>query len=191
MKSLKQDAIYLGAPLLLSSTPSKDFKFLQDRLEAKLSGWRSKCLSWAGRCTLINSVAQTLPTYAMSIFNIPSKICDSLDAALRRFWWNPKTQDGRFLALKAWDKLCLPKGKGGLGFKKAKDTNRALLAKLAWMVASKRDSLCMMILRAKYKVRHDWLYKEPTKAASPIWKAIEGVKNIIVGGSCYLNRKWS
>ena len=88
--------------------------------------------------------------------------------------------------MKAWDKLCLPKGKGGIGFKKAKDTDRALLAKLAWMVASKRDSLCMMILRAKYKVRHDWLYKEPAKATSPIWKAIEGVKNIIVRGSCYL-----
>ncbi|XP_023926387.2 uncharacterized protein LOC112037802 [Quercus suber] len=186
MKSLKQDAIYLGAPLFLSSTPSKDFKFLQDRLEAQLSSWRSKCLSWAGRCTLINSVAQTLPTYAMSIFNIPSKICDSLDATLRRFWWKPKAQDGRFLTLKAWDKLCLPKGKSGLGFKKAKDANRALLAKLAWMVASKRDSLCMMILRAKYKVRHDWLYKEPVKAVSPIWKAIEGVKNIIVRGSYYL-----
>ncbi|KAK9988117.1 hypothetical protein SO802_028356 [Lithocarpus litseifolius] len=29
------------------------------------------------------------------------------------------------------------------------------------------------------------LYKETAKAASPIWKAIEGVKNIIVRGSCY------
>lgn len=51
---------------------------------------------------------------------------------------------------KAWDKLCLPKWKGSLGFKKAKDTNRALLAKLAWMVAFKRDNLCMAIVRAKY-----------------------------------------
>lgn len=29
-----------------------------------------------------NLVTQTLPTYTMSAFNIPSKICDSLDAAL-------------------------------------------------------------------------------------------------------------
>ncbi|XP_030969608.1 uncharacterized protein LOC115989869 [Quercus lobata] len=142
-------------------------------------GWRSKSI-WAGRCTLINLVAQTLPTYVMSSFNIPSKIYDRLDAATRRFWWKPKATEGKFLAWKAWDKLYLPKGKGGLGFKKAKDSNRALLAKLAWMVASKRDSLCMEILRAKYKVRNDWLFKEPPKAASPIWKAIEGVKSIIV-----------
>ena len=62
----------------------------------------------------------------MSIFNIPSKICDSLNVASRRLWWKSKAQDGRFLTLKAWDKLCLPKGKGGLGFKKAKDTNREI-----------------------------------------------------------------
>ena len=61
-------------------------------------------------------------------------------------------------------------------------------ASIAWMVASKRDSLCMEILRAKYKVWNDWLFKEPPKAAYPIWKAIEGVKNIIVKcqGACYL-----
>lgn len=64
--------------------------------------------------------------------------------------------------------------------------NNALLAKLAWMVASKRDSLCMSILRAKYKVRNDWLRKEHPRSASPIWKAIEGVKKTIVKGACYL-----
>ena len=64
--------------------------------------------------------------------------------------------------------------------------NNALLAKLAWMIASKRDSLCMSILRAKYKVKDDWLRREPSRSASPVWKAIEGVKEIIVKGACYL-----
>ena len=54
LKSLKKDAVYLGAPMFLSRSPSKDFKFLIDKVEAKLTGWRSRCLSWAGRCTLIN-----------------------------------------------------------------------------------------------------------------------------------------
>ena len=64
--------------------------------------------------------------------------------------------------------------------------NNALLAKLAWMIASKRDSLCMTILRAKYRVRDDWLRREPSRNASPGWKAIEEVKEIIVKGACYL-----
>ena len=54
------------------------------------------------------------------------------------------------------------------------------------MVASKHDNLCMAILRAKYKVRQDWLCKDLSKFASPIWKAIDSVKDIIVKGACYL-----
>ena len=120
MKSLKKDEIYLGAPMFLSCSRVMGFKFLQDKLESRLKGWRSKCLSWAGRCTMLKSVAQALPSYSMSTFEIPSTICSKLDALNRWFWWNPKGQNGRFLALKSWDKLCLPKNNGGLGFRKSK-----------------------------------------------------------------------
>ncbi len=57
MKTIPQNANYLGAPLFSTRSRSKDFKFLQERLESKLLGWRCKSLSWAGRNTLINSVA--------------------------------------------------------------------------------------------------------------------------------------
>ena len=186
VKSLKKEAVYLGAPMFLSRAPSKDFAFLQDKPEAKLAGWRSKCLSWAERKTLINSVAQTIPIYTMSTFNIPNKVCDKLDLMARRFWWKPNQREGRFMAWRAWDKLCYPRSAGGLGFKKSKSINSALLAKLAWLVASKRDSLCLRILRAKYKVKEDWLQAEATKYASPIWKAIEGARVIVKKGACFL-----
>lgn len=62
----------------------------------------------------------------------------------------------------------LPQSVGSLSFKKAKNINSALLAKLAWMIASKRDSLRMGILRAKYKVKEDWLHAKASKKASPI-----------------------
>ncbi|KAL0011307.1 hypothetical protein SO802_006415 [Lithocarpus litseifolius] len=54
------------------------------------------------------------------------------------------------------------------------------------MIASRRDSLCMRILRAKYNVRNNWLRKNPPKRASPVWKAIEGAKKLIAKGACYL-----
>ena len=41
------------------------------------------------------------------------------------------------------------------------------------MIVSNRDSLCMDILRAKYKVKQDWLQTDPPRNASPIWKAIK------------------
>ena len=101
VKSLKKDAVYLGAPMFLSRAPSKDFAFLEDKLEMKLSGWRSNCLSLAGRRNLINSVAQSMLIYTMSSFSIPNKVCNNLDALTRRFWWKPKQKEGRFLAWKA------------------------------------------------------------------------------------------
>ena len=59
------------------------------------------------------------------------------------------------------------------------------MAKFAWMVASNRDSLCMRLVRCKYKVRKDWLRKKPCKSASPIWKAIEKSKKLLSLGACY------
>ena len=120
----------------------------------------------------------------MSSFEILSKICDNLDSITRRFWWNPKKDNGRYLALNACDKMCIPKKSGGLGFRKNTLINMALLAKLAWMVASNRDSMCMNLLRRKDKVRKDWLRKEAVINASPIWKAIENSKKVIRKGAC-------
>ena len=73
-----------------------------------------------------------------------------------------------------------------MGFRKGKDFNKALLAKLAWMIASNRDSFCMNLLRRKYMVRENWIQSEPSKNASPIWKAIEKTKPLITKGACYL-----
>uniref|UniRef100_A0A2N9GNN9 Reverse transcriptase domain-containing protein n=1 Tax=Fagus sylvatica TaxID=28930 RepID=A0A2N9GNN9_FAGSY len=138
-----------------------------------------KYCKWSGQ------LAQALPTYTMSIFEVPKKICENLDAVTRRFWWNPKTPSGRFLAWKSWDALCLPKKDGGLGFRKNKNFNKALLAKLAWMVVSNRNSICMKLVRSKYKVRGDWLFKDPVKNSSPLWRAIEKTKKLITKGACF------
>jgi len=53
------------------------------------------------------------------------------------------------------------------------------------MIASKRDNLCMSILRSKYKVRQDWLFKESPKNASPTWGAIKSAKHTVIKGACY------
>ena len=186
MKSLKKDLVYFGAPLFKTRSPSKDFKFLQERLETKLSGQRSRCLSWTSRCTLINSIAQAIPNYTLSSFNIFDNICDKLDSLSRRFWWNQKEREGIFIVWKKWDNLCRPKCEGGLGFKKAKEVNAALFAKLAWMVASRKHSICMEILRSKYRVKENWLRAEPIISASLTWRAINRVKKLIEKGACYL-----
>ena len=180
MKLVPQNAIYLGAPLFTSRNRFKDFQFLQDRMESKLKGWRCKTLSWAGRNTLIKSVAQTLPYYTFSSFDVPSKVCDRLDATTRLFWWNPKKVSGNYLAWKSWEHICLPKAWGGLGFRKAKKSNEAFLAKLTWMVISNRKSLCMDALRSKYKVRSDWLGSDPLSLLPKLGRLLKGSKVLLL-----------
>nr|POE84817.1 putative ribonuclease h protein [Quercus suber] len=186
MKKLKKDAIYLGAPMFPTRSPSRDFKFLEDKSEAKLAGWRSRCLSWAGRATLIKAVAHSIPTYTLSAFNVLANTCNKLDAATKWFWWKPKDRGGKYIAWKSWDKLCHPKKYGGLGFKKTKEMNLALIAKFAWFVASDRQNLCMDVLRSKYKVNSGWLSADPVTAASPTWRAIKEAKKLVAKGGCFL-----
>ena len=43
--------------------------------------------SRAGNEVLIKAVAQAIPTYTMSVFQLPSKLCEELDGLYARFWW--------------------------------------------------------------------------------------------------------
>lgn len=51
-----------------------------------------KNISKAGREVLIKIVAQAIPTYSMSMFKIPKKICEDINSALEKYWWS-QTQD--------------------------------------------------------------------------------------------------
>ena len=176
MRKLALDAFYLGIPIFSSSSKTKDFKLLIDRLGSKLKGWRSKALSWAGRKILIQTVSQGLPFYAFSTTEVLALVCNNLDSAMRRFWWNPRKKRGHFMACKSWDLLCQQKEKGGFGFRQEKVFNQALIAKLTWWVASSKDSMCLRALWSKYKVHDDWLGKEPIKLTFPFGKRLKNWK---------------
>ena len=64
---------------------------------------------------MIKSVAKAIQTYSMSTFDVPSKVCDNLDVLNKKFWWNSKNSNGKYLAC---NKLCHLKSRGALGFKK-------------------------------------------------------------------------
>ena len=144
---------------------------MRERLENKLSSWKGKKLSWSGMATLIKSVAQAILVYSMTAFQFPKNICEQLVATIRRFWWNPKSKFGSYWTSISWSSLCRLQKEGGLGFRKFWDFNQALLSKLAWWVLFGKDCLCIEVLRAKYKVRHNWLNQAPHSNTSPVWKS--------------------
>ena len=104
------------------------FAELKARVASKLAGWKAKLISTAGKEVLIKAVIQAVPTYTMSCFKLPKALCDELTSMVSQFWWGQKKEERKMPWL-SWEKICLPKEQGGMGFRDLKTFNLALLAK--------------------------------------------------------------
>lgn len=118
---LAQDK-YMGLPTYVGRSKKKALLPIQDRIGKRLSSWMDKLVSWAGREVLIKTVAQAIPTYAMSVFKFPKDMCQSSQALINRFWRGHNSN-------LSGTKLCNRKEDGGLGFGDLEAFTDALLAK--------------------------------------------------------------
>lgn len=71
-----------------------------------------------------------------------------------------------------WDKMILPKLKGGMGFRDIRDFNQVLLAKQAWRLINDPNSLCARLLKAKYYPNGDILDTVFPVNCSVVWKGV-------------------
>ncbi|XP_030970005.1 uncharacterized protein LOC115990301 [Quercus lobata] len=104
------------------------FRALKERLDNKLSRWKEKLLSQARNEILIKAMAQAIPTYTMSVFKLSDTLCDEMTSMVRSFWWG-QTNGRNKMPWLSWDKVCVPKSDGDLGFQNLKAFNLALLSK--------------------------------------------------------------
>ena len=65
---------------------------------------------------LIKSILLALPTYVMSTFLLPLEICENLASAIAQFWWSSNPPK-RGIHWAKWEKVCLPREEGGIGFR--------------------------------------------------------------------------
>jgi hypothetical protein len=63
------------------------FQHLIDHVCQILKGWKEKILCMEGKEILLKSVAQAIPSYAMSVFKLPKGICKAITDEMARFWW--------------------------------------------------------------------------------------------------------
>ncbi|GAV71756.1 hypothetical protein CFOL_v3_15245 [Cephalotus follicularis] len=61
--------------------------FFSLRVWVKLQGLKEKLLSKAGSKVLIKVVAQAIPTYAMSVFQLPVSLYFEFNRIVSNFWW--------------------------------------------------------------------------------------------------------
>lgn len=83
------------------------------------------------------------------VLQLSKSLYKQIQSVLTRFWWDVKPEI-RKMSWVSWDKLTLPKGAEGLGFKEIEIFNDALLAKHTWRFLQNPDSLLGKTLLNKY-----------------------------------------
>ena len=67
---------YLGLPVYVGQSRASVFAYLKDRIWARIQGWIEKLLSKVGKEILIKAIAQAIPTFAMSCFDLTKGLCE-------------------------------------------------------------------------------------------------------------------
>ncbi|XP_074361973.1 uncharacterized protein LOC141702164 [Apium graveolens] len=172
---------YLGFPSIVGRNKKNVFQTLKDRVWKKIKGWKGSLFSSAGREILIKFVVQAIPSYVMSCFRIPKEIIKKIHIMAARFWWGSSDKKRKIHWCK-WEVLCMPKERGGLGFRDMKAFNQALIAKQVWRILRQPDSLCAKILRDCYFPNSSILKAKYGSSGSFVWRSIVRGKEIISRG---------
>jgi len=77
--------IYLGMPVGGSHKRGDFWKLVIEKVQARLSRWKGRCLTMARRICLIKSVLSSIPLFFMSLFKLPSGVVRKLIRIQRNF----------------------------------------------------------------------------------------------------------
>ncbi|KAM0025801.1 putative reverse transcriptase zinc-binding domain-containing protein [Helianthus debilis subsp. tardiflorus] len=129
---------------------AKFWKPVVDKFNAKLSKWKARHLSFAGRMTLAKSVLGNLPTYFLSLFAAPKCIVQKLEKIRREFIWG-KSSMGHKVRWVRWGFILKAKYRGGMGLGGIQSFNYAMLAKWWWRFKENPNQLWAAVVGAIHK----------------------------------------
>jgi hypothetical protein len=119
---------YLGLPSFVGRSRNKAFQFIKEKVWRKLNNWMTVFLSQAGKEILMKAVIQAIPTYCMSIFQLPISLCKDLNGLMQEFWWKHLSKSSKIHWM-SWERMSFSELSGGLGFRDLVLFNKAFLAK--------------------------------------------------------------
>ncbi|KAE8720088.1 hypothetical protein F3Y22_tig00109919pilonHSYRG00044 [Hibiscus syriacus] len=140
---------YLGIPLGADPRLLASWAPIIDRFAQKLTGWKSRTLTFAGRVVLVSSVMSVLPLNYMSTFVVPKSVLAKIDQ-IRKNSLRDFSNGSRKIARVNWGVICKPKKFGGAGVLNLNVKNKALLAKWIWRFNSEQAVLWRKMIVAKY-----------------------------------------
>jgi hypothetical protein len=141
---------------MVGRSKTRTFASIVSQVRKKLEDWKDKFFSQVGREVLLKAVAQVIPTYCMSVFQLSKPLCAQIHTLMNRFWWgnNSNTKGMHWMS---WSLLGLTKQKGGLGFRDLEVFNLALLAKQGRRLIQQPDSLLTIVIKAKHFPKDSFL----------------------------------
>ncbi|XP_019157741.1 PREDICTED: uncharacterized protein LOC109154396 [Ipomoea nil] len=171
---------YLGLPSFIGRNKKTAFSYIEDKIRQRIVSCNKKLLSQAGKEVLLKSVAQAMPTFSMSVFLLPMGICTAIERTMNRYWWGSGNDRG--IHWKAWDKMCIPKKHGGLGFKELHAFNLAMLGKQAWRLLTKPESLVSKVYKARYYPKGTFYDTCVGNNPSFCWRSIMAAHDMVCRG---------
>jgi hypothetical protein len=173
---------YLGLPSIVGRKKKAIFGYLRDRVWKRIQQWSGNHLSKVGREVLIKSVAQSIPTYCMSTFLLPSTLGEEIQRMINSFWWGSNRGQNKGINWLSWDKLTMRKEFGGMGFRHLYGFNLAMLGKQGWSLLTNQDTIVARIFKARYFPDCDFLGARLGHNPSFVWRSIYTSQAIVRGG---------
>ena len=81
-----------------------------------------------------------------------------------------------------WEKLCYPREEWGLGFRQLQKLNMAMVAKQAWRLLTRPESLVSKVFKAIYFRKSSLLDAKLDANPRYIWRRVWGTLGLLRGG---------
>lgn len=129
---------YLGLAMETTKPRVEDHTPLVSRIERRISA-AATWLTMAGRATYIDCAISSIPIYHMCTLRMHVTTINTIDRARKDGFWRGTDVAGKGKPLVAWNKVTMPKNKGGLGLKNLRIMNESLLIKHLHKFYNKED----------------------------------------------------
>jgi len=132
---------------------------------------------------MIKSVLQAIPTYVMSIYQLPVMLITTIERMMNSFWWGDGGSNSRGIHWLSWENLSMHKVHGGMGFKDLTTFNISMLGKQGWKLLTEPQSLVSCIFKARCFPSQSYLTARLGHNPSYVWRSLLRARFIVRGGA--------